>query len=179
MSSRVRALSFSCGAAPLLVTFDARAASCLPAPSDLIRFETPLADALAFVDLPALPESRACVAFTALAALTAEGAGAADAVLTASGEAVVRRAGRADPEDVTMFPQESQGQRMMICNCGYSGELRSKPVSMRRARRRRAGCACCAALNHRACGASTRERPCWGFWRPRESRSMRLMDGSA
>jgi hypothetical protein len=65
----------------------------------------------------------------ALVALAAEAAGAADAVLTASGEAVVRRAGRADPEDVTMFPQESQGLRMVNCNCGYSGELRSKPVS--------------------------------------------------
>jgi len=40
-----------------------------------------------------------------LEALAAEAADAG----AASGEAVVRRAGRADPEDVTMFPQESQG----------------------------------------------------------------------
>src|SRR6516225_8431228 len=90
LSSRVRALSFSVAAAPFFVALEARAAS-LPAPPLLIRFDAPLTGALAafflaalvFVDLPVLPESRACVAFRASAALTAE---AADAVLSASGE---------------------------------------------------------------------------------------------
>nr|WP_235850801.1 hypothetical protein [Paraburkholderia piptadeniae] len=93
----------------------------------LIRFDRLLAaalDDLIFVDLPVLPESRACVAFRALAALTALTAGAADAVFAASGEAVLRRAGRADPEDVTMFPQENQGLKNVDCNFGYCGELR-------------------------------------------------------
>ncbi|MEM5439088.1 hypothetical protein AABE10_28000 [Paraburkholderia diazotrophica] len=93
----------------------------------MIRFDTLLAAAsaaLVFVDLPVLPDSRACVAFRAFAALTALTAEAADAAFAASGEAVLRRAGRADPEDVTMFPQESQGLKNVDCNFGYCGELR-------------------------------------------------------